>query len=95
MGKSEHDACIKILGKQYRLQFVDRIEDDARGICDAPHARNKKIRILKKLQGEELIEVLFHEILHAGLWVVDEEIVDELAKDTAKVIWQLLQKDRI
>ena len=95
MGKSEHDLPIKILGKHYSLEFVESLPGDTRGICDAPHVRNKKIRVLDSLQGEELIEVLIHEMLHGGLWVIDEEIVHYLGKDLAKVIWKLLLEGKI
>lgn len=95
MEKSEPNVPIKILGKHYELEFVDSLPGDTRGICDAPHVRNKKIRILDTLQGEELIEVLIHEMLHAGLWIIDEEIIHYLGKDLAKVIWKLLLENKI
>lgn len=95
MEKLEPNVPIKILGKHYELEFVDSLPGDARGICDAPHVRNKKIRILNTLQGEELIELLIHEMLHAGLWIIDEEIVHYLGKDLAKVIWKLLLENKI
>jgi hypothetical protein len=66
---------------------------NARGSCDPPTKRNKKIRILKSLKGEELLEVRLHEIFHAGLWDIDEEVIAELARDAARACWKEMLQD--
>lgn len=61
---------IKILGKRWRLQESPQIKD--RGICESPKARRKRILIRPDLEGEERLEVLLHEMLHAAFWHLDE-----------------------
>ena len=52
-----------------------------RGDCDIT---TKTIRVDEQLQGEELLEVLAHEIIHARLWDIDEAAVVDLGLAIAK-----------
>jgi len=47
------------------------------------------IRVRKDLEGEEELEVLLHEFMHAAYWDHDEEFVEEVAADLAKLLWRL------
>jgi len=79
----------RIRGKYYDVLRVKRVSaDGALGECDAPTKKNKQIRILQKLRGKELLRVLLHEAIHAGLWDLDEETVDELSTDLANLIYK-------
>ena len=68
-----------------------------RGLCDPPEKKKKAIQIDKKLEGEEKLEVLLHEMLHAGLWDLSEEAVEELATDLARELTKIgyVHKDEI
>ena len=52
-----------------------------RGDCDITQ---RVIRADERLQGEELLEVLAHEIIHARLWDIDEQAVLELGQAIAR-----------
>lgn len=56
------------------------------GECDAPDTPNKEIRISSKLRGEERLNVLIHEMVHAAGWHLDEEFVDQFGTDAARVL---------
>ena len=78
---------VKILGKFWRLRFAPNMA--SRGDCDPPDKRGKEIRIASSLRGEEKLEVLIHEMVHAAGWHIDEEFVDRFAKDAARALWRL------
>lgn len=82
---------ISILGKHWTLKFVDaRTMPDARGACESPDSPHKEIRVRKNLRGEEAIEVLVHEMLHAADWHKDEnDWVAPVAEDIARVLYKL------
>ena len=78
----------KIRGKIWSLEYVRRLPMGARGSCDAPTKHAKKIKIKQSLKGILKLDTIIHECLHAGLWDLDEEAVEELAADLARVIWK-------
>lgn len=80
---------VVIRGKSYQLQFVPKIEQDARGMCDAPTAIGKRIRVLERLRGQDRLSVLIHELLHACYWDMDEEAIHHPAEDIARILWRL------
>jgi hypothetical protein len=85
---------LTILGKRWRLLFVDKIDAlGSRGSCDPPDKPNKAIRILKRLKGEELLEVLFHEMQHAAAWHVDESYIEKFSADAARNLTKLGYRD--
>lgn len=81
---------VTIRGKRWRLLF-DRVRKaaDYHGYCDAPTLPNKTIKIDSRLRGEKRIEVLLHEITHAGHWDMSEEAVEEFARDAAHILTRL------
>ena len=78
----------KIRGKIWSLEYVRRLPMGARGSCDAPTKHAKKIKIKQSLKGILKLDTIIYECLHAGLWDLDEEAVEELAADLARVIWK-------
>jgi hypothetical protein len=82
---------IKILNKIWELVFFSNLKN--RGECDHPCSVNKQIRVRENLEGEEKLEILIHEMLHAAFWHLDEEYVQAAAEDIAKVLWKLGYKD--
>lgn len=84
----------KIRGKIWQLDYVRRLPQGARGSCDAPTRAGKKIKIKQSIKGLLKLDTLIHEGLHAGLWDLDEEAVNELASDLARMIWKEMQLGR-
>lgn len=78
----------KILGRLWEVRFVPFL-GSARGTCDPPDQRSKAIRISRGLKGEELLEVIIHEAMHAADWSKDEEFVDQFGKDLARLLTRL------
>lgn len=78
---------VEILKKRWKLRFT-RLKIN-RGECDSPTTPGKEIRIDSELRGEELLEVVTHEVVHAALWHLDEEYVEATAHDLARILWRL------
>lgn len=61
-----------------------------RGDCDPPNVANPVIRICATLTGEELLDTLIHEFLHASAFqILDEEYVAKTATDMARELTRL------
>lgn len=78
---------VKILGKVWSLRFAPNMAN--RGDCDPPSQPGKAIRISSTLRGEERLEVLLHELVHAAGWHIDEGFVAQFASDAARALWRL------
>lgn len=78
---------IKVLGRLWQLRFAPNMAN--RGGCDRPDQRGKEIRISSSLHGEERLEVLIHEFVHAAGWHIDEQFVERFAKGAAQALWRL------
>jgi len=79
-----------IRGKVWRLVFVKEIPSDdgeVDGECDAPWTKGKKIKIVKKLSDQRLLDALIHECSHAALWDLGEGPVGSLANAVAHELW--------
>ena len=84
------DRRVKIRGKYWWLKFVTAKETHGHlGECDHPTVSEKSIRIRKTLKGENRLDTIIHELLHAGQWDLNEEAVEELASDIARVLTAL------
>jgi hypothetical protein len=79
---------VRMLGKRWRLRLVPNLGAN-RGDCDPPERPGKEIRIAAGLRGEERLEVLVHELVHAAGWHIDEAFVERFARDVARVLWRL------
>ena len=80
---------IKIRNRFWSLRFLPVLNGMDRGQCDSPTKRAKAIRIRSDLRGEERLEILIHEMLHAAFWDMDEEPVEESAADIARALWRI------
>ena len=78
---------VTILGKRWRLRFAPNMAN--RGDCDPPTQTNKEIRISNELRGEERLEVLIHELVHAAGWHIDESFVERFGRDVARILARL------
>ncbi len=79
---------VTILGKRYDLVFRHQMRKHL-GLCDSPQGRDKKIKIDSKLSGQEKLNVLIHEVFHAGNWHCDESHTEAFATDLARILWKL------
>lgn len=78
---------VKVRHKTWDLSFSPRVKEN--GLCDSPTVKGKRILVSSTLKGEKQLETIIHELLHAGLWSLDEECVDDMGLDIARVLWRL------
>lgn len=78
---------IVVSGKRWNLRFVKTKTYD--GECDPPTKPKKEIRIAARLKGEEKLDAVIHELLHAAGWHIDEEFVGKFATDAARALTKL------
>lgn len=93
--KRDESYKISINGSQWRLRFVDPgpwTFDEPMGECSHPESSKKEILISNKLEGKELVEIIIHEMLHASMWIVSEETVDQTAKDISNALIIILKE---
>lgn len=82
-----HPQKVMIRGKAWTL-LTKRMKDFD-GLFDHPGTPGKEIWIHPSLKGEQMLETLIHEMLHAAFPDIAEESVTESAKDLAIVLWEL------
>lgn len=80
---------VTIGGKRYRLEFARMRSND--GQCDHPQQRGKKIVLNPRIRrnSREYMETVLHEVLHAALWHLDEDFVDQYARDATRILHRL------
>ena len=79
---------IKIGSKYWNLVFTE-LDEETGGECDSPDTNGKEIRIATDLTKQDELEIIIHELLHAADWSKDEEWVEVIADDIARVLWKL------
>lgn len=82
---------VTIRGKRYRLRFVPGLKHY--GMCDAPDKAGKEIKVRRSLRGQLKLDTIIHECLHAALWDLGEESIDQAATDIARVLTRLGYRD--
>ena len=79
-------------GKRYEVVYVDEIPGDSLGVwcglCDPPDYKDKKIYIKKGLGAELTLSTLIHEGLHACLWFLSEDAVEQSEMDITKMLFK-------
>ena len=83
---------IKIGNKYWNLIFTE-LDEETGGECDSPDTNGKEIRIATDLKKQDELEIIIHELLHAADWSKDEEWVEVIADDIARVLWKLGWRD--
>ena len=78
---------VTIRGKRWNLEFV-RLRTNW-GECDPPDKPGKSIRIRSSLTGQDRLDTVIHEVLHAGHWELKEDVVEQLASDMARILTKL------
>ena len=77
---------VTVMGQQAELAFAKLGRQRARGLCDAPGDKPRRIWIDPRLEGKELAEVVIHECVHLACWYLTEDFVEQLAADIADVL---------
>ena len=74
-----------IRGKRYRIKNVTA----SWGKCDCPITKGKQLNI--PVRGDTIGEltVILHEALHAAFWDIDEEVIETVGHDFARLLWNL------
>lgn len=80
---------ITILGKRWKLKRPRSLQGGEMGYCQAPDTPDKSIGVLASLRGEQELETLLHEMLHAADWHKDEEWIERVAADIARALTRL------
>ena len=83
---------VNVVGKRWGFRFVpapDKDDKECRGYCESPDKKNKEIVIKEDLPPKEELDTTLHELLHAADWSKDEEWVDQVGTDIAKILWRL------
>jgi len=73
-------------GKRYRIVACP---SDSGGVCDTPKGNDKEMVV--PVDGETLhdLQSTIHEGIHACLWDLDEEAVQEMGDDIGRLLWRL------
>ena len=78
-------------GKRWKIQWANPGPASSAD-CDGPREREKTIRLAPRLHhpdaGHYLLACLVHESLHAANWTLDEDWVDQTARDIARLLWR-------
>lgn len=69
--------------KDHRLKSTDC------GLTESPKLKGKRIFIRENLPPQRELDTIIHECLHAADWWKDEEWIEDVAHDIARVLWRL------
>ena len=81
-------------GRRYRIKFHNRFDPDAMGLCEHPNSLNKTIHIRPNLSDQDYLETVLDEAIHACLWELDNDIVDQMSTDIARFLVRLFDIKR-
>jgi len=70
--------------KQYLIKSCK--SKDYLGYCESPKIKNPKLCIDENLKDKELLRIIIHESLHACLYDLDEDSVDEISRQIASIV---------
>lgn len=62
------------------------------GLCDF---EKREIRVLASLEGQELVDTVTHEVMHAAGWNLHESFVGQTATDIAAALYHDKVRGRI
>lgn len=88
-------------GKRYRIVWrpvskaeKKQMKTDALGYCEGPpSATNKCITINPSISEFDLLRAAIDEGLHACLWDLDNEAVDEMSESISRFLWRMGFRD--
>lgn len=77
---------VTLAGNRYNL-VVTRL-NEARGMTEHPHKKNKTVYIDEDERGKELLATLIDEFIHCAVWEIDNDVVDMISDDMANALWR-------
>ena len=80
----------KFRGKTYHIKWLDQPRysgGDCDGACSTPEKAT--IELKKKLRQKRLLKVAIDEGVHACLWDLDNDAVDEISESIHALLWRL------
>ena len=85
---------VEVGGKRWTMVFTEapsHEDDEWIGYCDWPGTANKRIYIDRSVSSDskKLMDTVLHEILHAGVWTLDEEYVGDYATAATEALHRL------
>jgi len=86
-GRVSAQDTVIIRGLPWSVVSVEM--DSTWGQCDDPTIESPEIWIDPRLVGEHRLEILIHELLHAAFWDIDESVIEQVAKDFARVLTRM------
>ena len=82
---------VSVGGRYWSMEF-GRTRPRMYGVPEAPHTKNKKIRIRQRLKEDVMLDTIIHELLHAAEWDAGEAWIEQIATHTSQVLilagWQ-------
>ena len=78
-----------IRGKRYKFQRTSLVGNDCWGYCTDPSFSNGIIKVHSQLTGDQELEFIIHEMIHACFWDLDESVVREVGHDLSKALWRM------
>ena len=79
----------------WTVKFVRKIRNggiDCWGLCNV---EKREIRLASGVAGQDLVETLIHELLHAHAWHIDEEFVAEASEAIAAVLYHPVVREKL
>ena len=83
---------VKVLGKTYRILFVDLVDDD--GSSGSHSFASLEVRLDKNLHAEVQAETLLHELIHAVEEHMDLELTEKQVHGLSVGLFQVLRDNR-
>lgn len=81
---------VKVRGRYWNLRFTaEGLGPKKQGECQAPDVKGKTIKVRPGMSPLEELDTTIHELLHAGLWDLDEEVIEEMGSDLARILRKL------
>jgi hypothetical protein len=77
----------RLFGKTWRLFFVHEV--DREGCLGETDDERHQCLVLDSLRGRLRLDVIIHEMLHAGNMKAKEKWVEETARTIARTLWDL------
>lgn len=59
------------------------------GLCDSPDSLDPTIVIDPQLTEEELLKTAIDEAIHACIWPLDNDFVDEMSESIGSLLWRM------
>jgi len=76
-----------IRGRAYTVRHAGELPTGRVGECSHPNSPTPSLVTKKGLRGHFRMETILHEGLHASLWDLDEDAVNETAAALADLLW--------